>query len=61
MKIYDTVRYTGENNEVNNLKNGDIGAVILDYSDGYFEIEFLDSEGITKVIEVINEEFLEKV
>lgn len=61
MKMGDMVIYTGEDNEVTTLKKGNTGEIILDYEDGYFEVEFLNEEGVIKVLEVINEEFLEKV
>lgn len=61
MKIGDMVVYIGENNDITTLKTGDTGEIIFDYEDTYFEVEFLNEEGIVKVLEVINKEFLEKV
>ena len=61
MEIGNKVRYTGEDNEVTMLKKDDTGTILHDHDDGYFEVEFLDEEGIVKVLETLNEEFLEKL
>ena len=61
METGNKVKYTGEDNDVTMLKNGDIGTILLSHDDGYFEVEFLDEEGIAKVLETLNEEFLEKL
>ncbi len=61
MKTGDKVKYTGEDNEVTMLKNSDTGTILLSHGDGYFEVEFLDEEGIVKVLETLSEEFLEKI
>jgi hypothetical protein len=61
MKTGSKVIYTGEDNEVTMLKKGDAGIILLSHGDGYFEVEFLDEEGIVKVLETLNEEFLESV
>ena len=45
MKVNTIVRYTG--------------TVLVDYEDGYFEVEFLNPDGTTKVLEVLDGEFLE--
>ena len=61
METGNRVIYTGEDNKVTTLKKGDTGTILLAYGDGYFEVEFLDEEGIVKVLETLSEEFLEKV
>ena len=60
MKTGSRVVYTGEDNDVTMLKSGDTGTIILSHGAGYFEVEFLDDEGIVKVLETLSEEFLEK-
>ncbi|MCP1223975.1 DUF4926 domain-containing protein [Sebaldella sp. S0638] len=61
MEIGNRVVYIGEDNDVTTLKNGDTGTILLSHGDGYFEVEFLDEEGIVKVLETLNDEFLEKL
>ena len=61
MEIGNKVVYIGEDNDVTTLKNGDTGTILLSHGDGYFEVEFLDEEGIVKVLETLNDEFLEKL
>ena len=61
MEIGNKVVYIGEDNDVTTLKNGDTGTILLAHGDGYFEVEFLDEEGIVKVLETLNDEFLEKL
>ena len=59
MKVNTIIRYTGPDNEVTLLKSGDTGTVLMDYEDGYFEVEFLNPDGTIKVLEVLDGEFLE--
>ena len=61
METGNKVRYTGEDNEVTMLKKNDTGTILLSHGDGYFEVEFLDEEGIEKVLETLSEEVLEKI
>ena len=61
MEIGNRVVYIGEDNDVTTLKNGDTGTILLSHGDGYFEVGFLDEEGIVKVLETLNDEFLEKL
>ena len=61
MEAGHKVRYTGDDNEVTLLKKYDTGTILLSHGDGYFEVEFLDEEGIVKVLETLSEEFLEKL
>ena len=61
METGNRVIYTGEDNEVTTLKKGDTGTILLAYGDGYFEVEFLDEEGLVNVLETLSGEFLEKV
>ena len=61
MEIGNRVVYIGEDNDVTTLKNGDTGTILLSHGDGYFEVELLDEEGIVKVLETLNDEFLEKL
>ena len=53
METGNKVRYTGEDNEVTMLKKNDTGTILLSHGDGYFEVEFLDEEGIVKVLETL--------
>ena len=61
METGNKVRSTGEDNEVTMLKKNDTGTILLSHGDGYFEVEFLDEEGIVKVLETLSEEVLEKI
>lgn len=55
------VKYIGLDNEVTTLKTGDIGTILLDYEDGFFEVEFLNSDGTVRVLEVIDKELLKVI
>ena len=61
LEINTKVRYIGLDNEVTALKSGDIGTILLDYEDGFFEVEFLNSDKTVKALEVIDKELLEVI
>lgn len=58
-KIYSRVRFVGSAVDFPELKRNDIGAIIEDYGDGNYEVEFSDPPlGITRAQVVIPEKFL---
>ena len=61
MKMNTVVRYIGPDNEVTMLKSGETGTILMDYEDGFFEVEFVNPDGTTKALEVLDREFLEIV
>lgn len=61
MKENDRVSYIGSDNDVLSLKNGDVGTILKEHGNGFYEVEFTDEEGITVVLEVLADEFLKKI
>ncbi len=57
--IYNRVFYIGPLNVAQSISYGDIGYIIEDYGDGNYEVEFSDSNGMTKALAVISERDLE--
>lgn len=59
IKMYSRVRFIGPIVDFPELKENDIGAIIEDYGDGNYEVEFSDPPlGITRAQVVIPEKFL---
>lgn len=59
IKIYSRVQFVGPSYDFPELKKNDIGAIIEDYGDGNYEVEFNDQPlGITRAQVVIHEKFL---
>ena len=59
IKMYSRVRFIGPTVDFPELKENDIGAIIEDYGDGNYEVEFSDPPlGITRAQVVIPEKFL---
>lgn len=59
IKMYGRVRFIGSLDDFPELRKNDIGAVIEDYGDGNYEVEFSDPPlGITRAQVVIPGGFL---
>jgi hypothetical protein len=59
IKLYSRVRFIGSVSEFPELRENDIGAIIEDYRDGYYEVEFSDPPlGITRIQIVLPEKLL---
>jgi hypothetical protein len=59
IKLYSRVRFVGPVVEFPELTENDIGAIIEDYGDGNYEVEFSDTPmGITHAQVVIPEKYL---
>lgn len=59
IKMYSLVRFVGTSIDFPELKENDIGAIIEDYGDGSYEVEFSDPPlGVSRAQVVIPEKFL---
>jgi hypothetical protein len=59
---YDRVRYCGPFVSDENLAPGDVGTILEDYGDGYYEVQFDGPDGMTaKAIRAFPTGHLEKV
>lgn len=59
IKLFSRVRFIGPLDDYPELKKNNVGAVIEDYGDGNYEVEFSDPPlGITHAQVVISEKFL---
>lgn len=47
MKIYDRVKLKTDKYKEHGIRKGDIGTILEDYGDGYFEVDFSDDKGNT--------------
>ncbi|MDO4729545.1 MAG: DUF4926 domain-containing protein [Bacteroidota bacterium] len=61
MKEFDIVRIITNDYCKEGVKAGDIGVILEDYKDGYFEVEFSDSKGNTILLCSFNKNELELV
>jgi hypothetical protein len=59
IRMYNLVQFIGPAVDFPDVKENDIGAIIEDYGDGNYEVEFSDPPlGITRAQIVIPEKFL---
>ena len=61
MKVYDRVKLTTNKYKDEGISKGDLGTILEDYGDGYFEVDFSDNKGTTIALFAFPEEDLEKV
>jgi hypothetical protein len=63
MKQFDRVRFVGGGIDISNetveLRVGDIGYIIEDYADGFYEVEFMNDDGSTRVQAVLAKHMME--
>lgn len=61
MKPYQTVKLLTDKYLSDGIKKGDMGVILADYGDGYFEVEFSDKNGITIALFAFPREDLELI
>jgi Domain of unknown function (DUF4926) len=60
-ELYSRVRLLGDSLLGNGVTDGAVGFVLEDYSDGFYEVEFVDVDGLTVALLVVCRAFGEGV